>query len=94
MKYLIASDLHGSARYCRALLEMLRREQADRLVLLGDLLYHGPRNPLPEEYDTQSVAAMLGGVAERVLCVRGNCDSEVDQMILPFPLLADYALLS
>lgn len=94
MKYLIASDLHGSARYCRALLEMLRREQADRLVLLGDLLYHGPRNPLPEEYDTQSVAAMLGGVAERVLCVRGNCDSEVDQMILPFPMLADYALLS
>ena len=94
MKYLIASDLHGSARYCRALLEMLRREQADRLVLLGDLLYHGPRNPLPEEYDTQSVAAMLGGVAERVLCVRGNCDSEVDQMILPFPMLADYPLLS
>ena len=94
MKYLIASDLHGSARYCRALLEMLRREQADRLVLLGDLLYHGPRNPLPEEYDTQSVAAMLGGVAERVLCVRGNCDSEVDQMLIEYPMMGDYAWIT
>ena len=63
-------------------------------MLLGDLLYHGPRNPLPEEYDTQSVAAMLGGVAERVLCVRGNCDSEVDQMMLEFPIMAEYCLLS
>ena len=94
MKLLIASDLHGSARYCRALLETFRREQADRLVLLGDLLYHGPRNPLPEEYDTQAVTAMLNTLAEHILCVRGNCDSEVDQMVLSFPILADYAYLS
>ena len=94
MKLLIASDLHGSARYCRALLETFRREQADRLVLLGDLLYHGPRNPLPEEYDTQAVTAMLNTLAEHILCVRGNCDSEVDQMVLSFPVLADYAYLS
>ena len=94
MKLLIASDLHGSARYCRALLEPFRREQADRLVLLGDLLYHGPRNPLPEEYDPQAVTAMLNTLADRILCVRGNCDSEVDQMVLSFPILADYAFLS
>ena len=94
MKLLIASDLHGSARYCRALLETFRREQADRLVLLGDLLYHGPRNPLPEEYDPQAVTAMLNTLADRILCVRGNCDSEVDQMVLSFPIQADYAFLS
>ena len=94
MKLLIASDLHGSARYCRALLETFRREQADRLVLLGDLPYHGPRNPLPEECDPQAVTAMLNTLADRILCVRGNCDSEVDQMVLSFPILADYAFLS
>lgn len=94
MKLLIASDLHGSAFYCRALLEAFHREQADRLVLLGDLLYHGPRNPLPEEYDTFAVTAMLNSVADRLLCVRGNCDSEVDQMVLQFPMLAEYALLN
>lgn len=94
MKLLIASDLHGSAHYCRLLLEAFQREQADRLVLLGDLLYHGPRNPLPEDYDTKAVTALLNGVADRLLCVRGNCDSEVDQMVLEFPMLADYAYLS
>lgn len=94
MKLMIASDLHGSAYYCRALLESFRREGADRLVLLGDLLYHGPRNPLPREYDTMAVTAMLNSLAERLLCVRGNCDSEVDQMVLQFPMLADCALLS
>ena len=93
MKVLIASDLHGSAHYCRLLLEAFQREQADRLVLLGDLLYHGPRNPLPKEYDTVAVTALLNGVADRLLCVRGNCDSEVDQMVLTFPILADYAFL-
>lgn len=94
MKYLIASDIHGSARYCRALLDTFRRERADRLVLLGDLLYHGPRNPLPEEYDTMAVTALLNEAADRLICVRGNCDSEVDQMVLQFPMLADYAYLS
>lgn len=94
MKLLIASDLHGSAACCRLLLEAFRREEADRLVLLGDLLYHGPRNPLPEEYDTMAVTGLLNSAADRLLCVRGNCDSEVDQMVLAFPMLADYALLS
>ena len=94
MKLLIASDLHGSAYNCRLLLEVFAREQADRLVLLGDLLYHGPRNPLPQEYDTKAVTALLNGMADKLLCVRGNCDSEVDQMVLNFPMLADYAFLS
>lgn len=94
MKLLIASDLHGSAYYCRALLDAFARQQADRLVLLGDLLYHGPRNPFPLEYDTVAVTAMLNSLAGRLLCVRGNCDSEVDQMVLNFPILADYAYLS
>lgn len=94
MKLLIASDLHGSAYNCRLLLEAFQREQANRLVLLGDLLYHGPRNPLPQEYDTQTVAAMLNSIADKLLCVRGNCDSEVDQMVLTFPILADHAFLS
>jgi hypothetical protein len=94
MKLLIASDLHGSAHNCRLLLDAFRRENADRMVLLGDLLYHGPRNPLPQEYDTKAVTTLLNGVADRLLCVRGNCDSEVDQMVLEFPILADYAFLS
>lgn len=93
MKLLIASDLHGSSRCCRLLLDAFRREEADRLVLLGDLLYHGPRNPLPEEYDTMAVTSLLNGVADKLFCVRGNCDSEVDQMVLHFPMLADSALL-
>lgn len=94
MKLLIASDLHGSAHYCRLMLDAFHRERADRLVLLGDLLYHGPRNPLPEDYDTKAVTALLNGVADQLLCVRGNCDSEVDQMVLEFPILADYAFLA
>lgn len=94
MKWMIASDLHGSAQCCRRLLEALQREGADRLILLGDLLYHGPRNDFPEEYDTRAVTALLNSVKHRLLCVRGNCDSEVDQMILEFPMQADYALLN
>ena len=94
MKLMIASDLHGSAFYCRRLLELYRRENAQRLVLLGDLLYHGPRNPLPEEYDPPAVTAMLNDVADELLCVRGNCDAEVDQMVLQFPMMADSALLA
>lgn len=93
MKLLIASDLHGSAYYGRALLDAFWRERADRLVLLGDLLYHGPRNDLPEEYDTKAVTALLNGMPDKLLCVRGNCDSEVDQVVLTFPVLADYAFL-
>ena len=94
MKYLIASDIHGSAAYCRRLLEAFEREGADRLLLLGDVLYHGPRNDLPLEYDPKAVIAMLNPLKEHILCVRGNCDSEVDQMVLEFPIMAEYAIIS
>ena len=93
MKFIIASDLHGSAYYTRQLLDFFRQEGADRLILLGDLLYHGPRNDLPRDYAPKQVIAMLSEVKDKVLCVRGNCDTEVDQMVLPFPILADYAVL-
>ena len=93
MKLLIASDLHGSALYCGQLLEALEREGAQALLLLGDLLYHGPRNALPPEYDPQKVAVLLNGLNCRVFCVRGNCEAEVDQMMLRFPVLGDYCLL-
>ena len=94
MKLMIASDIHGSAYYCRLLLEAYDREQADRLLLLGDLLYHGPRNDLPRDYAPKEVLALLNARKDSLLCVRGNCDTEVDQMVLDFPILADYALLS
>ena len=93
MKWMIASDLHGSAYYCRKMLEPFEREEADRLFLLGDLLYHGPRNDLPREYAPKEVIPLLNGKREKLLCVRGNCDAEVDQMVLEFPVLADYAVL-
>jgi putative phosphoesterase len=93
MKLLIASDLHGSSLYTRQLLDAFDREQAERLVLLGDLLYHGPRNDLPEGYAPKEVISLLNERKEQLLCVRGNCDTEVDQMVLSFPILADYALL-
>ena len=93
MKLMIASDIHGSAAYCRQLIEAINREQPDKVLLLGDLLYHGPRNALPLDYNPQAVADMLNGVKESILCVRGNCDTEVDQILLSFPILADYACL-
>lgn len=93
MKLLIASDIHGSAKYCKLILEAFEREGAGKLVLLGDILYHGPRNPLPDEYAPAEVAKLLGEIKEKILCVRGNCDSEVDQMVLPFPVLSDYAAI-
>ena len=93
MKWMIASDLHGSAYYCRKMLEAFEREGADRLLMLGDLLYHGPRNDLPREYAPKEVIPLLNGKKEKLLCVRGNCDAEVDQMVLEFPVLADYAVL-
>lgn len=93
MKLLIASDIHGSAAWCRKLMDVVSRETPERLVLLGDILYHGPRNDLPEGYAPKEVLAMLNEVADRVVAVRGNCDAEVDQMVLDFPCMADYATL-
>ena len=93
MKWLIASDIHGSAHYCEKLLDAFRAEKADRLLLLGDILYHGPRNNLPAEYDPKSVISMLNSVKDSILCVRGNCDCEVDQMVLDFPIMAEYAII-
>ncbi len=93
MRYIIASDIHGSAHYCEKLLELYRKEKGERLILLGDLLYHGPRNDLPDGYAPKKVAAMLNELSDEIFCVRGNCEAEVDQMMLTFPVMADYALL-
>ena len=94
MKYMFASDVHGSAYYCRKMLDAYKEEKAERLVLLGDLLYHGPRNDLPKEYAPKEVIAMLNPMKQELLCVRGNCDTEVDQMVLEFPVMADYCILA
>lgn len=94
MKIMVASDIHGSAYYCRELLHAFDREQVDRLLLLGDILYHGPRNDLPREYAPKEVIAMLNPLSQRIFCVRGNCEAEVDQMVLSFPVLADYCVLT
>ena len=91
---MIASDIHGSALWCGKMLDAFTAEKADKLLLLGDILYHGPRNPLPDGHEPKAVADMLNSDKEKILCVRGNCDCEVDQMMLEFPVLADYALLS
>ena len=93
MKLMFASDIHGSAFYCRRMLELYKNSGAKRLVLLGDILYHGPRNDLPREYAPKEVIAMLNPLKDELLAVRGNCDTEVDQMVLEFPILADYGLL-
>lgn len=92
MKIMIASDLHGSAYYTMKMAELFEKERPEKLVLLGDLLYHGPRNALPKEYDPPKVAEILNAMKEDLLCVRGNCDCEVDQMVLEFPILAEYAI--
>ena len=93
MKLMIASDIHGSGYYCRKLLEAFKTEQADKLLLLGDILYHGPRNDLPATYAPKKVIELLNSNKNMILSVRGNCDTEVDQMVLEFPILADYAFL-
>lgn len=90
MKLLFASDIHGSRYWCEKLLARYADEAPQRLVLLGDLLYHGPRNDLPRDYDPKGVITLLNSIRTSILAVRGNCDSEVDQMVLQFPMLADY----
>lgn len=93
MKLFIASDIHGSAYWCRKMLEAFKNENADRLLILGDVLYHGPRNDLPRDYCPKDVFTMLNEIKDKIIAVRGNCDSEVDQMVLEFPMMADYAVL-
>ena len=94
MKLIIASDIHGSAYYCNMLLDAFKKEKGDSLLLLGDILYHGPRDDLPKDYAPKEVISMLNPLKDKILCVRGNCDTEVDQMVLEFPILADYAVIS
>ncbi len=94
MKWFIASDIHGSSYYCKLLLDRFDAEKADKILLLGDILYHGPRNDLPKEYAPKDVIAMLNPLKDKIICVRGNCDTEVDQMVLDFPILADYGIIS
>lgn len=93
MKLMFASDIHGSSYYANRVVETFEKEQAENLILLGDILYHGPRNDLPKDYDPKKVIALLNPLKEKLLCVRGNCDGEVDQMVLDFPILADYIML-
>lgn len=93
MKLVIASDLHGSAFWVERLMALVNAIRPDKLILLGDILYHGPRNDLPRDYAPKQVISMLTPWADRIVCVRGNCEAEVDQMVLPFPCMADYAQL-
>ena len=93
MKLIIASDIHGSAYWCAKLVELIEAEQPDRILLLGDLLYHGPRNDLPRDYAPKQVIPMLSKYKDIIIAVRGNCEAEVDQMVLPFPCLADFSQL-
>ena len=94
MKYMIASDIHGSAYYCEKMLARFKEEKAHRLLLLGDLLYHGPRNDLPKDYAPKRVIEMLNEYKDVIWCVRGNCEAEVDQMVLEFPVMAEYCLIT
>ena len=93
MKLLIASDIHGDADCCREMLDAFEKEQAEKILILGDILYHGPRNDLPSGYAPKKVIEMLNAVSDKLLCVRGNCDTEVDQMVLSFPVLSDTAFV-
>ena len=94
MKFVIASDLHGSAYWCGKLMELIEQEKPDKILLLGDLLYHGPRNDLPKDYAPKRVIPMLSSHKDKIIAVRGNCEAEVDQMVLPFPCMADCALVT
>lgn len=93
MKLVIASDIHGSAYWCGKLMEVIKEVQPDHVLLLGDLLYHGPRNDLPRDYAPKQVIPMLTELKEKIVAVHGNCEAEVDQMVLPFPCMAEYALV-
>jgi len=93
MKLLIASDIHGSNYYCEKLIKKFIDSHSDKLLLLGDILYHGPRNDLPKDYNPKKVIALLNPIAKKIICIRGNCDAEVDNMVLDFDILADHTYL-
>lgn len=93
MKIMFASDIHGSAFYCEKILENYKKENAEKLILLGDILYHGPRNDLPEGYCPKEVTKMLNEQKKNILAVRGNCDADIDNMVLEFNILADYMIM-
>ena len=93
MRYFVLSDIHGSAYYAKLGIEAYQKSGCERILLLGDVLYHGPRNPLPRDYAPKEVIALLNPLKEEILAVRGNCEAEVDQMVLDFPVMADYAIL-
>lgn len=94
MKIMFASDIHGDYKCACETLDKYREEKAEKLILLGDILYHGPRNDLPKGYAPKKVIELLNSVKAELACVRGNCDTEVDQMVLDFPILADYAAIT
>ena len=94
MKFLIASDLHGSAYYAKKLVEAFKESKADKLILLGDVYNHGPRNPLPKDYAPMEVAELLNGITDKLLVIKGNCDSQVDTMISKFSFIEDAVLIS
>ena len=93
MRIMVASDIHGSYGWACRIVDKFREEKADKLLLLGDILYHGPRNNLPSDYAPRDVIELLNSIAPSILAVRGNCDTEVDQMVLKFPIMADYMYL-
>lgn len=93
MKYCIASDIHGSYIYASKLCERMKAEKADKLLILGDILYHGPRNDLPDGYAPKKVIELLNSMKENIIAVRGNCEAEVDSMVLDFPCMSDYAVV-
>lgn len=93
MKWFIVSDIHGSFYYAEKAVEAFKKENADKMLILGDILYHGPRNDLPRDYAPKKVIPLLNELKEKIVCVRGNCDAEVDQMVLDFPIMADYAVI-
>lgn len=93
MKLFIISDIHGSLYYLKKVMEIFEKEKCDKLVILGDELYHGPRNPLPKDYSPKEVIEILNGYRDKIIAVRGNCDSEVDQMVLKYPIMSDYSMI-
>lgn len=93
MKILIISDIHGSLFYAKRAVEIFKEEKASNIVILGDVLYHGARNPLPPEYSPKEVALLLNTLADKIIAVRGNCDSEVDEMVLDFPIMSTYSMV-